>query len=109
MAVPESPQGTAALIADYADSPLAAFHAWFYSRQPHEADQWPSTYDRAPLWQYPPCARKILQQPNEALLKPGSIRHVVRRAFRARPERARRSGRPAVRKQSVVSVSWRQE
>ncbi len=41
-------------------------------------DRWPQTYDRTPLDPLPPCARRILTQPNDALLKPAGIRHVVR-------------------------------
>lgn len=76
--IPEQSQGTYRLAEAYAASPTAAFHHWFYSQDHERPDRWPETYDFTPLDPLPPCARQILTHPNDALLKPAGIRHVVR-------------------------------
>ncbi len=76
-ALPAAP-GPVDLVEAYAASPTAAFHRWFYSQEHDPPDRWPQTYDRTPLDALPPCARRILVHPNDALLKPAGIRHVVR-------------------------------
>jgi len=78
VAIPDQGEGTARLAAAYADSPTAAFHRWFYGQEHEPTGRWPETYDRTPLGTLPPCARRILTRPNDALLKPAGIRHVVR-------------------------------
>ena len=76
--IPDQSEGTERLVEAYAASSTAAFHRWFYSREHEPPDRWPQTYDRTPLNALPPCARRILVQPNDSLLKPAGIRHVVR-------------------------------
>jgi hypothetical protein len=66
------------LVAEYMRSPLAAFHEWFYSQEPHGPDVWPSTYDRTPLDSLPGCVQSIVQHPNDILLRPAAVQHLVR-------------------------------
>lgn len=77
--IPDQTEGMARLVEDYAASSLAAFHRWFYSQEHESPDRWPETYDRTPLEPLPPCVRRMLTtEPNDRLLKPAGIRHVVR-------------------------------
>jgi hypothetical protein len=76
--IPDQSEATARLAEAYAASPTAAFHRWFSSQNHEPAARWPQTYDRTPLAPLPPCARRILTQPNDALLRPVGMRHVVR-------------------------------
>ncbi len=76
--IPDANESMQRLIDDYEESNVAGFHQWFYSQLPHPADEWPETYDRLPLEILPACAREILEQPNDLLLRPGSIRRLVR-------------------------------
>ena len=76
--IPEAGVSMARLIDDYTKSKTAKFHDWFYSQEQHESDHWPETYDRQPLEILPACARLILEQPNDLLLRPARIRQLVR-------------------------------
>jgi hypothetical protein len=76
--IPDAGESTQKLIADYEKSSVAKFHEWFYSQEPHPPDQWPGTYDQLPLEILTACARGILEQPNDLLLRPASIRRLVR-------------------------------
>jgi hypothetical protein len=76
--IPDQSLATESLIAEYNHSKLAPWHDYFYSAQHDPCDTWPRTYDRTPLKSLPPCARCILEHPNERLLKPAGIQHVVR-------------------------------
>jgi hypothetical protein len=76
--IPDQSHGTEKLVAEYAQSRLARWHDYFYSAEHDPCDAWPRTYDRTPLGPLPPCARVILEQPNELLLKPAGLQHIVR-------------------------------
>ncbi|MBN2292219.1 MAG: hypothetical protein JXM70_07330 [Pirellulales bacterium] len=76
--IPEHNEGTLALTESYAKSQTAAFHRWFYSQKHESPKHWPDTYDKMPLDSLPPCAQKLLVEPNDSLLKPKGIRHIVR-------------------------------
>ncbi len=76
--IPDASEGTDGLIAAYTKSKLARFHDMFYAQEHEPRERWPSTYDRAPLDQLPGCARFVLEQPNDLLLRPSCIRRVVR-------------------------------
>jgi len=76
--IPDQTNGMERLVADYMQSPLATFHKWFYSQEPHAPDAWPSTYDRTSLDSLPGCVQTILQDPNDLLLKPAAVQHLVR-------------------------------
>jgi hypothetical protein len=76
--IPDQSQGMESLIAAYGGSKLARFHDFFYAAEHDLPDAWPGTYDRTPLEALPPCAARILQQPNDLSLKPAGIQHLVR-------------------------------
>ena len=76
--IPDASANMAALIADYEASKLATFHDSFYSQEQHPAELWCETYDRFPLDTLPACARMVLEQPNDLLLKPARIRQLTR-------------------------------
>jgi len=78
VAIPNQSEGTERLIEAYTASPLAVFHHWFYSQEHEAPAHWPESYDRLSLDSLPPCARQMLEQPNDALLKPVGIRHLTR-------------------------------
>jgi hypothetical protein len=77
-AIPYYSGATESLIAEYLDSSLKFFHDWFYEQEQTESADWPTTYDQLSLDRLPPCVRAILEHPNEPLLKPAGIQHVVR-------------------------------
>ncbi len=76
--IPDHTSSMENLITAYQESPLAVFHDTFYGVETDPPEAWPRTYDRMPLDVLPPCVRHLLEQPNEALLKPGGIRSLVR-------------------------------
>lgn len=75
--IPDQSGATERLIRSYEQSNLARFHDRFYETDHDPADRWPRTYDRAPLHLLPACIRRILERPNDLLLKPAGIRQVV--------------------------------
>jgi len=77
-AVPEASGGTAALLAEYRTADLCAFHDAFYRQRAHPPERWAATYDRLPPDSLPPCAARVLADPNDLLMKPACIEHVVR-------------------------------
>jgi hypothetical protein len=76
--IPDATERMEKLITDYERSDVARFHASFYSQEPHPPVKWPETYDRMPLEILPACVRSVLEQPNDLLLRPASIRRLVR-------------------------------
>lgn len=76
--IPEQSSGTSRLIASYRDSRLARFHCDFYMSEHDSPQEWSLGYDRTPLDTLPRCVSRILAQPNDLLLKPAGIQHVVR-------------------------------
>lgn len=76
--IPEQSLGMERLVAAYSTSPIAPFHNDFYEQEHDSPDRWPRTYDRLTLDSLPPSAQRILRYPNELLLKPSGIRHLVR-------------------------------
>jgi hypothetical protein len=68
--IPDESAGTAALLEEYARSRLAGVHDWFYSAAADVRDE-----RRIDV---PPCVLRILSQPNDLLLRPAEIQHVVR-------------------------------
>jgi hypothetical protein len=76
--IPDQSDSMPHLIEAYRESALAGFHDWFYSEEHHTPEEWPETYDRTPLEPLPPCARHILEHPNDLLLRPGGIERIVR-------------------------------
>lgn len=76
--IPDCAAGTEALLEEYLESQLAAFHAWYYSLEHDPPERWSQTYDRLSLERLPEIVRGILSRPNDDLLKPAGIREVVR-------------------------------
>ena len=76
--IPDAGESVQKLIGDYERSNVAKFHDWFYSQEPYTPDRWADTYDQLPLEILPVCARDVLERPNDLLLRPASIRQVVR-------------------------------
>jgi hypothetical protein len=76
--IPQQSEGTNSLIAEYEKSCLARFHEFCYSTEHDPTEVWPDTYDQTPLVTLPPCARRMLEQRNELLLKPAAIQYLVR-------------------------------
>jgi hypothetical protein len=75
--IPDCSAAMEKLISSYAASPLARFHRYFYSTEPDPPDLWSRTYDQTDFQQLPPCARFILEHPNDLLLRPSGMRRVV--------------------------------
>jgi hypothetical protein len=76
--IPEQADGTMRLIENYLASRLRLFHEFFYSAKHDPRERWPETYARTPLASLPPCARHVLEWPNDLLLKPAGIQLVCR-------------------------------
>jgi hypothetical protein len=76
--IPDQTTPMERLVAQYSQSSLARFHSWFYSEDPHGPDAWPSTYYRTRLDALPACVQSVLQHPNDLLLKPAAVQHLVR-------------------------------
>lgn len=68
-ALPDCSAAMNTLVDDYERSELAAFHQRFHWEVPTE------NHSSEPL---PVCAQFLLEHPNDALLKPGAIQHLVR-------------------------------
>jgi hypothetical protein len=71
--LPDVTVGIERLLEHYLASPLAAFHRGFYE----ERRRGPSARRRT-LSGLPPCVAASLQQPNDLLLRPEHIQHLVR-------------------------------
>lgn len=76
--IPDASEAFEAAIDAYRQSNLADVHRWFYSKEPEGPERWPETYDAADLEALPACGRRPLVEPNDLLVKPDRIRHVVR-------------------------------
>ncbi len=76
--IPDQTAGTARLVGEYESSRTAEFHRWFYSQEHEKPNRWPETYDRIRINSLQASARTILNHPNDLLLKPAGMRHVVR-------------------------------
>jgi len=71
VALPDISGGLSRLLEAYRESPLAAFHRSFYAEQ----ERTPRSLDLAAL---PPCVQAPLLYPNDLLLKPEHLQHLVR-------------------------------
>ena len=76
--IPDATAHLRRLLNEYEGSKIARFHRWFYSEEQYQPNQWEDTYDRLSLDLLPACARAMLEQPNDLLLRPGHIRRLVR-------------------------------
>ena len=71
--LPDVTAGVERLLAHYLTSPLAAFHRRFY-----EARHRPSPGRKRRVAGLPPCVAACLARPNDLLLKPAHLQHLVR-------------------------------
>lgn len=76
--IPEQSHGTAKLLDEYLASPLRRFHQFFYSDHHDPKERWPETYDQTPSTLLPPCMRRLLDDPNDRLLKPAGMQLITR-------------------------------
>jgi hypothetical protein len=76
--IPVVAEGTTHLLEAYQSSSLARFHQDFYGTRPDPLSQWPVTYDRFDLASLVPCVSASLASPNDLLLKPEHVQHVIR-------------------------------
>ncbi len=76
--IPDESDSMVKLVKNYSNSRLEQFHDFFYSDKHDPPDKWHETYDRTPFSTLPPCARRVLQYPNDLLLKPDRLQHVTR-------------------------------
>ena len=77
-AIPEAATGSAALLSRYEESRLAVFHREYFAVAWHPPERWAATYDRLDLGRLPPCVARILQEPNDRILQPAAVQHLVR-------------------------------
>lgn len=77
-APPDGSAGMLRLTQAYRPSRLATFHRWYYATEPEPAARWPETYDHVDVASLPPCVGQVLQQPNDLILHPAALQHVVR-------------------------------
>jgi hypothetical protein len=76
--IPDQSVAMLSLIEAYEQSQTAHFHSVFYELEHTSPELWGRSYDRFSTETLPPCVRCILDNPNDLLLKPAGIRHVVR-------------------------------
>ena len=57
---------------------MREFHHGFYLTAPRQQAAWPATYDRLDARELVPCAEWALREPNDALLKPTVVQHLMR-------------------------------
>lgn len=76
--IPDQGQGMGRLIDAYMASPLRRFHEQYYgvAHEPREA--WPETYDRTPTEKFLPCVARLLDEPNDLLLRPVALELLTR-------------------------------
>jgi hypothetical protein len=75
--IPDCSEATENLLNTYLASELAQFHCDFYAEDPDPSQRWPETYDRMDMSQLAPCVQFLLENPNDLLLRPSSLRRVV--------------------------------
>lgn len=78
VSIPDQEEGSARLLQEYLGSSLRDFHRRFYECDHDPAEVWEWTYGRTPLEELPACVRRILNCPNDLLLKPSGMRQVTR-------------------------------
>jgi hypothetical protein len=76
--IPDQSKQMVNLIDAYENSLIARLHSQFYEQEHTSPELWGISYDRFTTEIIPPCVRTILEYPNDLLLKPAGIRHVVR-------------------------------
>jgi hypothetical protein len=75
--IPDCSEGTERLLNSFLSSDLAQFHCDFYAQEPDPSESWPKIYDGIDMTQLPPCVQFLLENANDFLLRPSSLRRVV--------------------------------
>jgi len=75
--IPTQEAATINLIRSYQHSSLADVHAAYYSVDPEPPERWQETYDQLDPDSLPPCTANLLRQPNDRLLQPTGMRHLL--------------------------------
>lgn len=75
--VPEVPRGVTRLLEEYLDAPVAEVHRRYFARWP-ETDHGDRDADRPDPATFPDCMAAALREPNDRLLRPEHIQHLVR-------------------------------
>ncbi|HEX7877924.1 MAG TPA: hypothetical protein VF720_00860 [Candidatus Eisenbacteria bacterium] len=81
--IPDVALGAERLLDDYQASPVAAAHRRFYAEPAMPREEWPARFDPHEWRELPPCISGSLIAPNDRLLQPAHVQHVVR-AFLSR-------------------------
>jgi hypothetical protein len=76
--VPDGSAGAMRLVEAYRASQVAAFHRWYYACEPEPPECWARTYDRVDLSSLPACVALVLAEPNDRILRPAELQHLVR-------------------------------
>jgi hypothetical protein len=76
--IPLQEEGTARLISAYRASRLRSLHEDFYALGHGSPKDWAESYGKTALDALPPCARHLLDFPNDLLLKPAGMQLVTR-------------------------------
>jgi hypothetical protein len=76
--IPDESIGMDRLISEYLNSSLRKFHEEYYDQEQYPPERWHLTYARSDFGALPSCVRRILENPNDQLLKPAAIQMVVR-------------------------------
>jgi len=76
--IPDESDAMLCLINDYEHSDLADFHKMFYAMSEHDAGLSAMQLEATLVETVPLCTRWVLDHPNDWLLKPAILQHVVR-------------------------------
>jgi len=76
--IPDETRAVDNLIEAYENSAVKSFHGWHYAQEADTPENWESIDDQALTLDIPPCVKRILEYPNDSLLKPAEIQVVVR-------------------------------
>jgi hypothetical protein len=76
--IPDNTLSMNQLVDEYEKSRSRDFHNWFYTEKHAPPERWGTIYDSLPGLNLPASAVYILANPNDTLLKPSGIRHIVR-------------------------------
>jgi len=75
-AVAELAERAAAFVPDGSATQMPYTMKSIFPSEPDPPESWPQTYDRIDLEQLLPCARFILEHPNDLLLRPSGMRRI---------------------------------
>jgi hypothetical protein len=76
--IPVVTGGVTRLLEAYEASTLAAFHRAYHAIPASSPDEFPAPRVEALIETLPPCAAEVLRYPNDLLLRPAELQHLVR-------------------------------